>query len=226
MKFSKNLIELLKNYNTLNQGIKFLEGDKLSSISVNKATYAEATLHPEDMITHKFSVFDLSEFMSTLSLFKQPELVFKDEWFEIDSPEEQQKVRYGYAIEATVLAPDKGVPVITPEKTDIQFNLTKVQLDQLMKAAAVMKLKDLGISKKGVRVFNNSSTNFSGNEFNAKVDIVTDLDQEFVLKIDNMKIIPANYTVKIWTKGAVEFSTTELPIAKELRYVTALEVHK
>ena len=225
MKFSKNHIELLKNFNTLNQGIKFKVGDKLSSISNTRSTRVEATLHPDDGIPHEFAVFDLSEFLSTLSLFKQPELIFREEWFEIDCQEDNQKVRYGYAIPATVLAPDI-VPVITPDKTDIQFNLSKIQLDQLMKAASVMKLKDLGISKKGVRVFNYSNTNFSGNEFNVKVDINTDIEQEFVVKIDNLKIIPADYTVKIWTKGAVEFSTTKLPIAKELRYVTALEVQK
>lgn len=222
MKPSKNLIDILKNCNTINSGIKFKKGNVLNTIAISDFTILEVTLNDEDVIKNEFGVYDLSEFLNTLALFKNPELKFKDSYFEII--EEEQKVRYGYAYESTIHSIDES-PSFEGQENQGSFRLEKFQLEKLLQASKVLKLKHLGISKKGIRTFNYSQSGTEGNEFWIKMDINTDSKQELVVDIDNLKIIPASYDVKLFLGAvdAIELTTTELPIAEKLRYIVALE---
>ena len=56
---------------------------------------------------------------------------------------------------------------------DISFKMTAAQLEQIQKASAVMRLKELDISDKGVRIFNSENP---GNEFLTDIGVKADAD--------------------------------------------------
>lgn len=229
MKFSKNLTALLKNYNTINQGIQFREGTRLRTISNFGEIIADADLHDEDFIEKTFAIFSLPQFLSTLALFESPDLTFKETFFEIQ--EGQQRVKYSYANPQTIVSPaaDKEFAV-NPDNVQASFNISCVQLEQLLKAAGIMRLEKLGISKNGVRIFNkNAGDNADSDQFLINIDVDTSSDKEFIINVDNLKIIPSDYTVQVEVRpngvGFIEMQTTSLPCAKSLRYIIALSIN-
>ena len=79
MKLSDRTINLLKNFASINQSILFKQGNQLRTISVMKNILAEANI--DEDIPQEFGVYDLSQFLNSLGLFKEPELNFTGESF-------------------------------------------------------------------------------------------------------------------------------------------------
>ena len=76
MKLSDTTLTILKNFASINQGIKITEGNTLSTISPLKTLLSKATI--ADSFDKNFCIYDLNRFLSTLSLFKDPELQFSE----------------------------------------------------------------------------------------------------------------------------------------------------
>ena len=75
MKLSNETVNVLKNFSTINQGLEFKQGKTIKTVSSSKALMAEATL--TDDFPETFCIYDLNQFLSVNSLFKdKPELVF------------------------------------------------------------------------------------------------------------------------------------------------------
>ena len=164
MNLKKQTIEVLRNFNGINQGILFREGNTIRTMSVMRTIFASAVV--EDVFPKEFAIYDLGEFLSTISLFENPDIQFKDEYFIV--AEGTSKVKYFYSNPNVVVsAPEKQVAMPTP---DITFNLAKSQIDQLLKASAVMKLKDFAVTDGGVKVFNRNSV---GNQYTIDLEIET-----------------------------------------------------
>lgn len=215
MKLSKQTIDVLRNFNSINQGILFRKGNVIRTMSVMKNIFATAIV--ADDFPREFAVYDLGEFLSTVSLFSDPELQFKDEYFIIS--EDGTKVKYFYSNPSVVVSPpDKKI--VMPE-ADASFVLTKTQLDQILKASAVMKLKDFAVTEKGLKVFNRNSV---GNQYTIETTVTSGEESfEYVLKVENLKLIPAEYEVAITKKGIVQFKARATKDTPELEYFVALE---
>ena len=76
MKISNETRELLKNFSTINSGIKVNAGNKLETISNMKNILAVATVI--ESFPQGFSVYNLPEFLGATSLFEDPEYQFND----------------------------------------------------------------------------------------------------------------------------------------------------
>ena len=68
MKLSNETLSVLKNFSGINQGIEFKKGNKLSTVSSGKTVLAQATI--KDDIPQDFCVYDLNQFLSVHSMFK------------------------------------------------------------------------------------------------------------------------------------------------------------
>jgi hypothetical protein len=215
MKLSKQTIDVLKNFNSINQGLLFREGNVIRTMSVMKNIFGTATV--PDVFPREFAIYDLGEFLSTVSLFNNPELQFKDEYFIIS--EGNTKVKYFYSNASVVVSPpDKKIAMPEP---DASFVLTKTQLEQILKASAVMKLKDFAVTENGLKVFNRNSV---GNQYTIETDVTTNDDSfEYMLKVENLKLIPSDYEVAITKKGIAQFKASATKDVPELEYFVALE---
>ena len=68
MKLSDKTLSYLKNFATINTGIAFKPGNKISTVSPQKNILGEAEI--EETIPVEFCIYDLNNFLSAISLVK------------------------------------------------------------------------------------------------------------------------------------------------------------
>ena len=215
MKLSDRTVNLLRNFSTINQSILFKQGTRLRTISVMKNILAEANI--DEDFPQDFGVYDLGQFLNSLSLFQEPELNFTGESF-VTVKEGKQRSKYFFADPSVIDSPpDKQLSL---PAVDVEFSLTSSQLDRLLKAAAVYHLTDLSVVGNGkeIKLKVHDRKNDTSNDFSIIVG-VTDKEFELHFKVENIKIVPGTYEVKISRKLLAEFKASEY----DLTYYIALE---
>ena len=196
MKLSDRTVNLLRNFSTINQSILFKQGTRLRTISVMKNILAEANI--DEDFPQDFGVYDLGQFLNSLSLFQEPELNFTGESF-VTVKEGKQRSKYFFADPSVIVSPpDKQLSL---PSVDVEFSLTSSQLDRLLKAAAVYHLTDLSVVGNGkeIKLKVHDRKNDTSNDFSIIVG-VTDKEFELHFKVENIKIVPGTYEVKISRK--------------------------
>ena len=216
MKISTNTINVLKNFAKINPSIIVSEGNMLKTISTNKTIMANAKVDTE--FSQRFAIYNLDRFISTLSLFVDPELSFKDNY--VDITDSNKKTRYVYADEATVTKPP-GKEIKLPT-VDVSFRLLNDNLKDTEKAAGILGLPEIVIDGDGtnVTIQANDTKNPSSDMHSIQIG---NTDQTFkaVFKFENIKIIPGDYDVSISSKGISKFEGVNFPF--DINYFIAVE---
>ena len=88
MKLSENTLEVLKNFASINQSILFTEGKELNTVSVQKNVLGTAKVDETFKSSNgeDFAIYDLNEFLSTVSLFDDPDVEFGEQYARVYSP--------------------------------------------------------------------------------------------------------------------------------------------
>lgn len=206
----KETIEVLKNFSSINQGILIRPGNILRTMSVLKNVFASASV--PDTFDREIAIYDLSEFLSTLSLFTAPEITYKADHILIQSG--KSRIKYFYSSPSVIVSPPEGKNISV--QGELTFKLSTVVLEQLLKASSVMKLKEFEISEGGLRAFNRNQT---GNQYDVEVEGIEGTCTPKILKIENLKMIPRDYNVTVGQR-AVKFTS----IDGGLEYIVAVEV--
>ena len=76
---SKNTLDVLKNFSSINSSIVFREGSTVRTISNAENILAKFT--GEEFFPTDFAIYDLSQFLGGLSLFNDPQLEFTSKDF-------------------------------------------------------------------------------------------------------------------------------------------------
>jgi len=213
MKLSKNTVNLLKNYASINSNLLLKAGSKLSTISGQKSIIAEATV--EDTFPIDFGIYDLNEFLSAFSLFSDPDLTFNDKVVVIK--EGTSAIKY-YASSAEVLTvPSKSINF--PD-ADVEFELSAEVLASILKTASVLRASDVSfIGEDGeLNLVVGDKKNATANTYGVSLG-KTDGKFRVNLKIDNLKFIPGGYTVSISNKKISRFAAK----GSDLVYFVAVE---
>jgi len=211
MKLSKETVGLIKNFAGINSNLLLKSGNKLATISAQKNVMADATVtetFPD------FGIYDLNEFLGAMSIFEDPELEFSEKYVTIKQG--NISIKY-FAAEASVLtAPQKA---ITFPDAEIEFNLTANMLEMIRKTAGVLRASDLTIVGDGSKITAvvGDKKNATGNTFQETLG-TTDKQFKVYLKVDNLKMIPGDYTVSISSKKISRFKG-----AGDLVYYVAVE---
>lgn len=217
MKISTNTKTILKNFATINSGIKVEEGNCLKTISNMKNILAVADVSEEFPVT--FSIYNLSEFLGATSLMETPDFDFGDSSVIIS--DNTASMKYYYASEGMVISPEK---MITMPDCEIVFRLDEDTLIEIQKASSVLGVNDLVLERKDSKTLltvldkkNPTSNSFSREVFTESVDENASFSMNF--KIENLKIIPADYKVSVSSKGISYFHSEE----HSVQYYIALE---
>lgn len=198
MKLSQNTIQVLKNFSSINAGIVIQGGTTLKTMSVARNIVAQATIE-EDIPACAF--YNLSEFLSVISLFKEPELDFTDKYVDVGAG--RSKVRYFYSDPTVIVAPTKDIKA--PEM-EIAFNLSQESLQELIKSASVLQLPDIVVESDGTSLTISAKDlkNPSSNKFSQEIDSVESgqgLVFSMVFKAENLqKLRAGSYKVEISQK--------------------------
>jgi hypothetical protein len=214
MKISDNTRDVLKNFSTINSGIRVKTGNKLETISNMKNILAVATV-PEDF-PQDFSIYNLPEFLGATSLMENPEFNFGSASLSIKDA--YSTMDYHYASEGMVTAPEK---IITMPDTEINFDVTSELLVDLQKASSVLGVNDLVLESDGttVSLTVKDKKNASSNTFSRVVGEGDGVSYSMNFKIENLKILAGNYSVTVSSKGISNFKNSDI----DLEYFIALE---
>ena len=201
MKLEGRTLSILKNFASINPSIMFRPGDVLKTMSPNKTILAHAKLKEE--VQNQFAIYDLSKFLSVMSLFEKPTLTVQEKFMSITDG--QQRVNYTFADPKMIVqASDKTPQVADPE---IEFKLTQVTLDRVQKAMGVLKMPELAITgdRNDIYVEAIDSKNPSGDNFAVKVGTTTH-KFKMIFKTENIKLLQGDYDVAISSKGIGQFT--------------------
>ena len=142
MSLSKQTVDTLKKVYEVNQGIKFVEGDKTLKV---KSTDNTLLMHApiEEEFPRDFYVYNLREFLSVLSIIEDPLLDFSDDKFMVvTSKDGKQRLRYSESDPQFVTSyTDKEPRIPSVEYT---VDVSAEQFASVMKAAQTMRLEFVG----------------------------------------------------------------------------------
>jgi hypothetical protein len=217
MELSNNTLNILRNFSGINQNLLIKEGNTIKTISEAKNVLATAVV--EEQFPQPFGIYDLNEFIGVLGLVDGPRLQFEDESVTVGDSTGRSKVRYFFSPEETLTTPQKDINM--PE-AEVKFNLDSDTLNKVKKAAATRGHSEVSVSVKDGSLCLSvvESQNSTSNAFSIDIDgEFSTPNFSFVININNLKIIPGDYSVELSSKFISRFIHKELNV----QYWIALE---
>ncbi len=216
---SKKTLDVLKNFSTINSSIVFRKGSTVRTISNAENILAKFT--GEEVFPTDFAIYDLSQFLSGISLFNDPQLEFTSNDF-VSIRGGRTSAKYYFSDPEITLksAPEKNVNF---PGADLQFNLSGEELIQLQKASAVYSLPDLTFqSEEGldtIKLILRDKENDTSNTYDLTVAGSSTGTYSLDVKIENIRLLPGDYSVKVSKHLISEWTNTNV----DLTYYIALE---
>jgi len=217
VKLSSQTLNVLKNYSTINSSIVIRKGNVIRTISNGENILAKYTC--EESFPTDFAIYDLSQFLSGLSLFDNPELDFTSgDYVTIRSG--GRSVKYYFSDPEITLksAPEKNVKF---PGGDISFGITAEELFALQKASSVYDLPDLTFdtTNGSIRLIIRDKENDTSNTFEQTASGDFEGKYSLDVKIENIRLVPGSYTVKVSSQLISEWTNCDT----DLTYYIALE---
>ena len=189
MKLSKGTLDTLKNFATINTNILVREGSTLSTISTGKNIFARAEV--TESFPREFAIYDLNGLLPLLTLMEDTDVDFGDESLKVSKG--KSVFEYFYADPNIIVsAPDKSIEV----DNFFQFDLTKEDIDMVLKAAAITAAPMLSVIGDGsqVTITVGDPATPKSNSFR---QVIGQTDKKFDarLAVENFKVIPGAYSV-------------------------------
>ena len=211
MKLSESTVSVLKNYSTINQNLLIKQGKILNTMSAMKNIVAKSTVGEE--FPQEVAIYDLNEFLASMSLFENPDLQFKDDFVTMSEEGKKSSLKYWYSDPSVVMTVSKDINM--PE-CEVKFTLSSDILSNVQKAAAVIGAPDMVLENGSLRV--TDKKNDTANAYS--IDVVdTDDDYKFWFKVENLKLLSGDYDVSISSKRISHFKNTNV----DIEYFIALE---
>lgn len=213
-KLSKETLILIKNFSSINGSLMLKAGNKLSTISEGKNVMAEVTI--AETLPKDFGIYDLNEFLGVVGLFQDTVLDFKDKYVMV-SDGGKASIKYFAAGEGIVKSAPSTIKFPNPE---IEFELEASTINMIMKTSSVLKAGDVSIVGDGqtLRVVVADKKNDTSNAYEVAIG-ETDKTFKANLKVENLKMLPGDYSVAISSKKISRFKSK----ATDLTYFIAIE---
>lgn len=217
-KLSKETLAVLKNFSTLNSNILVEEGNVIETITPTKNVMARAVVDEE--FSTKFGIWDLSKFLSVVSMFDSPEFTFDDKYVLIGDGK-KSSVKYHYCEPSLLTVPTKQVNM--PD-TALTIDMTNVMFNELTKASSVLQVQDLRIcpSDDGSEILGivHDVNDPTSNHYSISLgENTVDASYQFDFKINLLRLFPGNYTVDFTETVISKFTHNDF----DLTYWIALE---
>jgi len=218
MKLSNETVTVLKNFSTINQNLVIKSGNSISTMSAMKNIVAKARV--QETFAQEFALYDLNEFLASLSLFNNPDLDFQEDFVVIS---DGAHLKYWYSDPSVVTTPMKEV---TMPESEVSFTLESNMISDVQKAAAVIGAPDMVLEamSTGVAVLKvTDKKNTTANDYAVKIDVNNedgkDVPYKFWFKVENLKLLPGTYNVAVSSKNISHFVNTKV----DVDYFIALE---
>ena len=212
MNLSEHTIAVLKNFAQINQNLVIKKGKTLMTMSSMKNIVAKANI--EEDFPKEVAIYDLNEFLASLSLFKSPTLDFQDQYLTMN--EGSNKIKYFYSDPSVVQSPSKMLTMPNPE---VKFTINSSDLSKMKRAAGVINAPDMVLEKNGSGTFltAKNAKNDTANTYSTDIVVEGDGTYKFYFKVENLKLMDGDYDVQISSQNISHFS------GNNIEYFIALE---
>ena len=216
MQISKQTIDILSNFSSINSSIMVNSGSELQTISAMKNILAKVTVH--ETWPNDFAIYDLNEFLSLIksNVFFGAEYEFNQD--KVTLAKDKAKSSYFYADPSTVVSPTSDVNM--PE-IDIKFEFTQDDLNTVKTMASILQKGDLKVTSNGdiisLTIWDKNDP--TTNTFTLDVGNGDGSTYDMYFKVENLKLFTGDYDVEISQKAISHFSHKDL----DLQYWIALE---
>jgi len=207
MKITSETLNILKNYSTICSNLFVKPGSKIQTLAPTMNIMAEATVSEKFPV--EFGIYDLSQFLSTVSLFKDPDFDFQDKMVVISSQSKNAKITYRYSDPSLLVKAEKEVKM---PSVSVEFEFKAEHYNDLMRAASTLQLPNVAVQSQDgdivLRVFDSSNSK-SSNDYS--IDLgpnKTGKEFSLIFKTENIKLLPDDYTVRVSSKNVSEFTGT------------------
>ena len=221
MKLSQETISVLKHFSNISPQMKIHQGNEQS---IKNASVCLAYVTVDEAFPQDFIVYDLGEFISMISMFKDPELEFHEKYVIIKSG--TQEIKYFNTEESFVknsIAKDvlKNVPDF-----EVEFDLPKSTIESIMKGSGVLNSKLIEFTFDGKNVTGVVSANeesVTANTFKIKIgELQSDVTGKVAFNVENWKIPNNDYRVSLSSKGLCKLESKD---GKSLFYIAINKKH-
>jgi hypothetical protein len=202
MKLSKETTEILKNFAAINPSLVFQAGTVQKTVSPQKTVLAKANFSED--FGKEFAIYDLSQFISSISMMENPDLKFSDDSVVISNGRARTTIRFAKA-DLISSPPSKEIALPSAE---ISFTLEASALQSALRAAGVLGLPELALVGRSGKAYLAAldSKNEGSNSFEYEVGDAN-ANYRMVFKIDNLKILSRDYEVRVSAKGISHFKS-------------------
>ena len=218
MKLSEHTISVLKNFASINQNLVIKEGSELQTMSAMKNIVSKATV--EESFPKEFAIYDLNEFLASLSLFKDPILTFDEQSLEMKEEKNHfNALRYFYSDPSVVQSPSN---TITMPSEEVSFELTNETLSKMKRASAVIGAPDMVLERNDTMISKlraKDKKNDTANDYSLKIDTNGQGQFKFFFKVENLKLMDGSYDVTVSSKNISHFKNR----SSQVEYWIALE---
>ena len=216
MNLSKQTVDILKNYSTINASIAVGSGNTLQTMSVMKNILSKSTV--DENFETDFAFYDLTEFLnlSTSEAFVGADYTFDENYVVISK--DRATSTYYYADPSTVNIPTKD---ITMPDAEIEFELKHKDLSTIRNMSSVLAKPDMVVKGHSSSIILSvlDKKDPTSNVFTLEVGDSNGDEFEMYFKGENLKLLGGNYNVKISSKAISEFVHNDI----DLTYWIALE---
>ena len=231
MNISENTMQILKNYGAINPNFIARRGNTIMTVSEAKNILSSCNI--EEQFEQDMGIYDLNEFLNVLSLVDQPKLDMEEKWCTVKDATGRSKVKYFFTDPEMLTAPTTKMIENASNMSEfaISFTFDNDTLSKVKRAAGALGHTSMKIENTNgaiaLTVFD--TENVTSNTFTIEVpgqvndnDLFNDHADSggtWVLNINNLKIVPGDYEVKVSNKNISNFIHKEKPI----QYWIALE---
>ena len=202
MKLSKNTIDVLKNFASINPNILIRAGDSVSTISAGKNIFAKAKIN--ETFDREFAIYDLNSLLATVSLADDTDILLHGDYLDVQI--DSGILKYYYSDPSVIqAAPDKDIEV----DDYFKFSLSEEALKTIFSTAAVSQATMFSILGDGtdVKMVIGDPKTPKSNNYQKSIS-KSDKTFKAYLPIDSLKIMSADYTVTVSEKKFMYFQST------------------
>lgn len=193
---SQETLLILKNMAGINKSIRINEGNELMIFNRGIPLFACAKV--KDSFPQTFSIYDLGQWLSTISLFNEPVISYDNQNVVMSSGRMSAKYRMS-APSITADQPDRRPTLPAPT---FSFSLRKEQLQEILKACSVLGLGSIQLSVNSIKAFNKNALGETlDNEYSTAIEDVVEEDsydgKSVRINVSALKFLPLDYKVTV-----------------------------
>lgn len=199
MELTEKTLNILKNFASIQPNIVFRGTNVVRTIAEARNIVAQATL--DSVPPDEVGIYDLNEFLGTLTLVDNPNLEFKKDHAVISGGSGHGKIKYFFSDPEMLTSPSKEIVLPSEE---VHFVLDNDTLSKIKKAASTLGHTQVAIfgKKKLLELQVTDPENKTANTYT--IEIPGEFDEastfKFVFNITNLKMIPGDYKVALSKK--------------------------